>query len=263
MKNVLIIYDESINAPLDIFVATDKEFEKLFINGTSRVSLRDLQERLDCFEINEVINKLSERRVSKKDVNGINGVLYKTYADKVDSPYFKSYITAYITANYSGYKYILYYEYEPEIFAVTHEEFNTIFKPNTDIAFTHELELLDMLDDEELKRYSQEEILKSQELRNAMDNMLSRPVTLNNFVGGISGALFHRNEGKAVYYPTYKDEEAVNPNGTRLRAFGACNGQKQAIVTYEISQTTIGNDFENMLNTNVDLFTPELLLVYP
>ena len=259
MKNVLVIYDEAINDPLDVFVATDKEFEKMFINGASSVSLRDLQEQLDYFEINETINKLFERRVSKKDVNGIHGVLYKTYADKVDNPYFK----LDIIANYSGYQYILFYEYEPEVFAVTAEEFGTIFKADTDIAFTHELELLDMLDDEELKMYSQEEILESQKLRNAMDNMLSRPVVLNNFVGGISGTLFHRNEGKAIYYPTHIDEEAVNPDGTRLRALGARAGQKKAIVTYKDSRIMVESDQKNMLDTDVDTFIPQLLVVYP
>lgn len=254
MKNILVIHDEAINDPLDVFVATDKEFEKIFINGTFSASLRDLQEQLDYFEINVTINKLSERRISKKDVNGIHGVLYKTCVDY--SPYLKL-DTA---ANYSGYKYILFYEYEPKIFAVTSEEFNIIFKLGTDIAFTHELELLDMLDDKELKMYSQEEIIKSQNLRNAMDNMLSRPVALNNFVGGISGTLFHRNEDKAIYYPTRIDEEAVNPDGTRLRAFGARAGQKKAVTTYKKCREFLEKN--ETFKSDINPFTPKTLLVY-
>ena len=185
-------------------------------------------------------------------------MLYKTYADKVDNPHFKFNNTA----NYLGYKHILCYEYEPEVFAVTSEEFGTIFKLDTDIAFTHELELLDMLDDEELKHYSQAEILESQKLRRAMDNMLSRPVALNNFVGGISGTLFHRNEGKIAYYPTHKDEEAVNPDGTRLRAFGACNGQKQAIITYQKCREILERHETFKNDIYIDPFSPDLLLVY-
>jgi hypothetical protein len=34
---------------------------------------------------------------------------------------------------------------------------------------------------------------------------------------GIHGILFYECEHKKVYYPTHRDEEAVNPNGSRLR----------------------------------------------
>lgn len=258
MKNILIIHDGAINDPLDIFVATDKEFEKIFANEITRVSLRDLQERLNHFEINEILYHLSKRRISKKNVDGINGVLYKTYTEKVDNPYSE----LDITTNYSGYKYVLFYEYEPEIFAVTHEEFSVIFKLDTDVAFTHELELLDMLDGEELKHYSQAEIIESQKLRDAMDNMLSRHVALNNFTGGISGTLFHRNESKAIYYPTHKDEEAINPDGTRLRAFGACVGQKEAIITYGKDRESLEKHEICKNDIYVDPFSPDLLLKY-
>ena len=36
-------------------------------------------------------------------------------------------------------------------------------------------------------------------------------------VNGIHGLLFYENEHKKVYYPTRRDEEAVNPDGARLR----------------------------------------------
>jgi hypothetical protein len=35
---------------------------------------------------------------------------------------------------------------------------------------------------------------------------------------GIHGILFYELEYKKQYYPTRRDEEAVNPNGSRLRA---------------------------------------------
>jgi hypothetical protein len=34
---------------------------------------------------------------------------------------------------------------------------------------------------------------------------------------GIHGLLFYGLENKKQYYPTRKDQEAVNPDGTRLR----------------------------------------------
>ena len=34
---------------------------------------------------------------------------------------------------------------------------------------------------------------------------------------GIHGILFYGCEHKKVYYPTRRDEEAVNPDGSRLR----------------------------------------------
>ena len=37
-------------------------------------------------------------------------------------------------------------------------------------------------------------------------------------VNGIHGLLFYENERKKPYYPTRRDEEAINPDGTPLRA---------------------------------------------
>ncbi len=34
---------------------------------------------------------------------------------------------------------------------------------------------------------------------------------------GIHGILFHQLYGKRKYYPTLRDEEAVNPDGSALR----------------------------------------------
>jgi len=36
-------------------------------------------------------------------------------------------------------------------------------------------------------------------------------------VNGIHGALFYELEINKIYYPTRKDEEAVNPDGSLLR----------------------------------------------
>lgn len=37
-------------------------------------------------------------------------------------------------------------------------------------------------------------------------------------VQGIHGTLFYELPGKRKYYPTLRDEEAMNPDGSRLRA---------------------------------------------
>ena len=34
---------------------------------------------------------------------------------------------------------------------------------------------------------------------------------------GIHGLLFYESNHKKIYYPTRRDEEAANPDGTRLR----------------------------------------------
>ena len=40
-------------------------------------------------------------------------------------------------------------------------------------------------------------------------------------VNGIHGLLFYELESKKAYYPTRKDEEAINPDGTYLRQSAA------------------------------------------
>ncbi|MGL4666983.1 MAG: hypothetical protein ACRCWR_03535 [Saezia sp.] len=87
-----------------------------------------------------------------------------------------------------------------DIFAAEDDEFNLIFQNNTDIAFIDEIyakgnkKLLDSA----LKNISQCRIKKSE-------------------AQGIHGVLFYGLEDKKIYYPTRKDEEAINPNGSRLR----------------------------------------------
>jgi hypothetical protein len=87
-----------------------------------------------------------------------------------------------------------------DIFALTDEEFDHVFPSGTDIAFIDEVYergdpvLLDLI----FEKIWQRRLRK-------IDAM------------GIHGILFYEQENKKVYYPTRKDEEAVNPNGSRLR----------------------------------------------
>jgi hypothetical protein len=87
-----------------------------------------------------------------------------------------------------------------DIFAATDEEFSLIFPTGQDIAFINEV-------------YARE---NQQQLDAAFKELWPRRVPKAK-VHGIHGTLFYGLEGKKVYYPTGRDEEAVNPNGSRLR----------------------------------------------
>jgi len=87
-----------------------------------------------------------------------------------------------------------------DIFAATDEEFALIFPSGQDIAFI----------DEVLARGN------SPALDNALNNIWRRRIPKIN-VTGIHGLLFYQNEHKKVYYPTRRDDEAINPDGTPLR----------------------------------------------
>ena len=87
-----------------------------------------------------------------------------------------------------------------DIFAATEDEFALIFPSGQDIAFI----------DEVVARGD------PAALDTAFSNIWRRRVPKIN-VSGIHGVLFYELEHKKVYYPTRRDEEAVNPDGTRLR----------------------------------------------
>ena len=87
-----------------------------------------------------------------------------------------------------------------DIFAATDEEFALIFPSGRDIPFI----------DEVLARGN------TPALDNALNNIWRRRIPKIN-VTGIHGLLFYENEHKKAYYPTRRDDEAINPNGTRLR----------------------------------------------
>lgn len=87
-----------------------------------------------------------------------------------------------------------------DIFAATEEEFALIFPEGQDIAFI----------DEVLERED------SAALDAAFERIWQRRL-LKREANGIHGLLFYELEAKKIYYPTRKDEEAVNPNGSRLR----------------------------------------------
>ena len=87
-----------------------------------------------------------------------------------------------------------------DIFSATEEEFSLIFPEGQDVAFI----------DEVYDRGNPDT------LDNAFKEIFSRRICKHE-ADGIHGVLFYELEEKKAYYPTRKDEEAVNPNGSRLR----------------------------------------------
>lgn len=90
-----------------------------------------------------------------------------------------------------------------DIFAASKDVFNPLFAPGTDVAFVEELE----------KRPDADLVLKA--LQTIWPNRVAK-----SQVHGIHGTLFYELIGKRKYYPTLRDEEAMNPDGSRLRAGG-------------------------------------------
>jgi hypothetical protein len=87
-----------------------------------------------------------------------------------------------------------------DIFAATEEEFTFIFPANQDVAFI----------DEVMARGSE------QKLSEVFTRIWGRRVKKFE-ANGVHGLLFYGHENKKQYYPTRKDEDAINPDGTRLR----------------------------------------------
>lgn len=87
-----------------------------------------------------------------------------------------------------------------DIFAATEEEFALIFPAGQDIAFI----------DEVIARGPEEP------LNEAFSRIWKRRLPKRDAMG-IHGLLFYELAHKKQYYPTRRDEEAVNPDGTRLR----------------------------------------------
>ena len=87
-----------------------------------------------------------------------------------------------------------------DVFAATDEEFSIIFPPGENIAFN----------DEVCSRTDPANLEK------ALSMIWTRRVPKSD-VRGIHGILFFELGNKKIFYPTRRDEEAVNPDGTRLR----------------------------------------------
>ncbi len=87
-----------------------------------------------------------------------------------------------------------------DIFAATEDEFALIFPEGTDVAFIEEV-------------YSRGDV---QRLDAAFENIWKRRIPKAE-ANGIHGIIFYELAEKKVYYPTRRDEDAINPDGSLLR----------------------------------------------
>lgn len=87
-----------------------------------------------------------------------------------------------------------------DIFAATDEEFALMFTEGTDVAFIGEV-----------YANGDKKLLDA-----AFNNIWGRRIKKSD-AQGIHGVIFYELDEKKVYYPTRRDEEAVNPDGSRLR----------------------------------------------
>ena len=88
-----------------------------------------------------------------------------------------------------------------DIFAATEEEFALIFPHGQDVAFI-----------DEVYKAGRDEA----GLNRAFTAIWTRRLAKSEAMG-IHGLLFYQLNEKKPYYPTRRDEEAINPNGSRLR----------------------------------------------
>lgn len=88
-----------------------------------------------------------------------------------------------------------------DIFQATEEEFNEIFPAGQDIAFIDEVLAAD----------------KVGKLDAVFSAIWTRRITKSK-ANGIHGTLFYELEEKKPFYPTRRDEEAINPGGSLLRS---------------------------------------------
>ena len=87
-----------------------------------------------------------------------------------------------------------------DIFSATDEEFALVFPDGTDIAFIDEV-------------YASGD---TQLLDAAFNRIWQRRIKKVD-AQGIHGIVFYELEGKKAYYPTRRDEDAINPDGSNLR----------------------------------------------
>jgi hypothetical protein len=87
-----------------------------------------------------------------------------------------------------------------DIFAATDEEFALIFPDGQDVAFIDEVQARG----------------NKSKLDEALARIWTRRIPKREAMG-IHGTLFYELDHKKQYYPTRRDEEALNPDGTHLR----------------------------------------------
>ena len=87
-----------------------------------------------------------------------------------------------------------------DVFAVPDDDFALIFPEGTDIAFIEDIE----------RRADGDLVFEA--LERTWPNRIPKREAV-----GIHGIVFYQLYAKRKYYPTLRDEEAVNPGGSALR----------------------------------------------
>ena len=87
-----------------------------------------------------------------------------------------------------------------DIFATPDDDFTLIFPEGTDIAFIEDIE----------RRADAKLVFEA--LKRTWSNRIAKREAV-----GIHGIVFYQLYAKRKYYPTLRDEEAVNPDGSALR----------------------------------------------
>ncbi len=81
MKNVQVI-DGAINCVYDVFKIDDQGFNLIFKHGADIAFIEDLERRKDWAKISTFLSRMWSHRVLKKDVNGIDGILFYQLLEK-------------------------------------------------------------------------------------------------------------------------------------------------------------------------------------
>ena len=75
MKNIQVI-DGAINSVYDIFVATDEEFSLIFPEGQDIAFIGEVYDRGNAETLDRTFKNIWERRIPKREANGIHGLLF-------------------------------------------------------------------------------------------------------------------------------------------------------------------------------------------
>ena len=81
MKNIQVI-DGAVNCAYDIFAATDEEFSLIFPEGQDVAFIDEVYARGDEKTLNDVFNAIWSRRIPKREVHGIHGLLFYQLEEK-------------------------------------------------------------------------------------------------------------------------------------------------------------------------------------
>ena len=131
-----------------------------------------------------------------------------------------------------------------DVFGVDEQVFDLIFPNGTDIAFA-----------EDLKRHQAVKRIAAG-LEDAWKKRIPK-----RLVRGIHGTLFYELQQKRQYYPTLRDEEAINPDGSLLRAKSPpqLTTGRESETGYEEGRTSFLNvDFEVIARRPLDALVAAL-----